>query len=268
MTETHTETDYIFDTGSDLGHEHMTYLESVLDAPTIGVLEHIDVQPGQRCLDIGAGGGAITRWLADRVGPTGAVVAVDLDTEHLVARPGIEIHRHDINDGLPVEGPYDVIHARATLVHLPRRLEIFAFLVDALAPGGWIVLGDPSDYPRTALAAPTEEDFDLWSRIQSLSHDVVAPTAGMDLRWASELDRRMAAAGLVNIHGVEYSETTDGGTPGALLHGNLNAQAEPLLLEAGATRAELDRYRELTRDPRFRAWFYRFVCTRGQKPRV
>jgi hypothetical protein len=37
------------------------------------------------------------------------------------------------------------------------------------------------------------------------------------------------------------------------------------LRQAGATAEELTRYRELMRDPGFRAWFYQFVCTRGRK---
>lgn len=34
-------------------------------------------------LDVGAGGGSISQWLCDRVGPEGSVVAVDADTRFL-----------------------------------------------------------------------------------------------------------------------------------------------------------------------------------------
>lgn len=255
-------TDYLFDTGSDLGRAHMTYLERMLDGPTTACLAATGVGPGHRCLDVGAGGGSVTRWLAER---TGSVVAVDLDVDHLEVGEGVTVHCHDINDGLPEEGPFDLIHARLVLTHLPRREEIFAWFVDALAPGGWLVLGDVTGRPLTALAAPSAADRALWDRMQYLSHEVLGPARGISLDWAYEVDGRMAAAGLTDIEAIEYSRTTVGGDAGCLLHGNLNAQAAPALREVGATEAELVRYRELMVDPGFRAWFYQFVCTRGRK---
>src|SRR6516225_10598200 len=36
------------------------------------------VQPGWRCLEVGAGRGSMAAWLADRVGPKGRVVATDV----------------------------------------------------------------------------------------------------------------------------------------------------------------------------------------------
>ena len=98
---------YVVDTSSDLGGQHMTLLESVLDAPTTAFLDELDIRPGQRCLDLGAGGGSITRWLAERTGPRGTVVAVDTDTDHLLEQPGVQVLRHDLTEGLPVDGPFD-----------------------------------------------------------------------------------------------------------------------------------------------------------------
>jgi len=257
---------YIFDTASELGLQHMRLLESMLDAPTTAFLDELDIRPGQRCLDLGAGGGSITRWLAERTGPEGTVVAVDTDTDHLTDQPGVEIHRRDINDGLPVDGPFDVIHARLLLLHLPRREVVFKTLLEALAPGGWLVLGEFSGTPLHALAAPSHADAELFERIQRLSLEVVAPARGIDLGWADRVEDHMVAAGLVEIDSLEWSRTTPGGSAGCLLHGNLNEQAAPLLREAGASDDELQRYRRLMEDPAFRAWFYRFVSIRGRRP--
>lgn len=258
--------DYIFETGTDLGRAHMGYLEHLLDVPTVDCLEAAGVRPGQRCLDVGAGGGSITRWLAERVGPAGTVVALDLDVDHIEEQPGVEVHRHDITDGLPDDRTYDLIHARAVLLHLPRREEVFATLVGALAPGGRLVLGELTSRPLTVLSAPTPQDAELWTRMQHLSHEVVSPAAGISFTWGREVDARMTAAGLVDVEGRAYSRTTTGGSPGCLLHRNLNTQAEPLLRQAGATDDELSRYRELMLDPSFRAWFYELVYTRGRRP--
>lgn len=268
MTNTR-EDDYLFDTGSDLGRQHMNCLEWLFDRPTFEMLDPIDAQPGQRCLDLGAGGGSIARWLADRVSPGGQVVAVDIDTTHLADGRGVQVHRHDINDGLtgPLAGPYDLIHARLTLVHLPRREEVLTELVDALAPGGWLVLGEVSDRPTSVLSAPKPDDQEIWRRIQHLSHHVVSPAAGIDFGWAHRVPDRMVEAGLLNIDGIERSHIAGGGSPGAMMHANLNRQAHEPLLAAGAEPWEMERYQQLTHDPEFRAWFYQFVCVRGQKRR-
>lgn len=258
--------EYILDSSTGLGRGQLDYLAAMLDGPTVECLGAADVRPGQRCLDVGAGGGSISRWLAGRTGPTGTVVAVDLATDHLVGQPGLEVYKHDINDGLPVAGPFDLIHARLLLLHLKRREEIFQMLVDALAPGGWLVLGEVSDRPRRVVSAPSRADAALFDRVQDIGHTVVARSAGVSMEWAHEVDGHMAAAGLTDIHSHEYSVTTTGGTPGCLLHGNYVRQLESVLLDAGITKAELTRYHELMTDSRFRAWFYQFVSTRGRKP--
>lgn len=256
---------YLFDTGSDLGREQMADLEQLLDGHTTRHLEEVGVRAGQRCLELGAGGGSIARRLADRVAPSGTVVAVDLDTSRIAEHPGVEIHRHDINAGLPVRGPFDLIHARLLLVHLADRLRILRMLVDALAPGGWLVLGENITRTRPVLAAPSRADEELFTRVQDVSHGM-ARGRGVALDWGSEVDGRMAEAGLVNIHSTQYVESGLGGEPMCRLHRNYNLQAERPLLDAGLTRDELERYRGLLLDPRFRTSFYPFVVIRGQRP--
>jgi SAM-dependent methyltransferase len=256
--------EYIFDTGSELGHHHLDHLGKLLDAPTTWRLERRGLTPGMRCLELGAGSGSIANWLAAR---TREVVAVDIDTTQLYdVAPGVEVHRHDLRDGLPVDGPFDLIHARLLLLHLPEREQILTRLVDALAPGGHLVLGDITGRPLDVVAVPEPADRDLWEKVQHLSHHVVSPARGVSWTWAGETPERMSAAGLVDVDVMQYSQTTAGGTDGCLLHRNLNQQAEPLLLAAGATQDELDRYRALMLDPRFRAWFYELLYTNARKP--
>lgn len=258
--------EYIFDTGSELGKQQVDFIQVLLDTATVAALEEVAVAPGMRCLEVGAGGGSIARWMADRVGDTGGVVAVDLDTTHVENQPNIEAHRHDITTGIPVDGTFDVIHTRQTLMHIAQRETVFKMLVEALAPGGWLIIGDFSARKLTPLSVPRESDRELWNRMQYLSHEVVGPARGMSFDWAHSVGTKMEEAGLINIDSTETSRTTRGGDSACQLHRNLNIQAEPLLAKAGATSEEMERYRELMLDPRFRAWFYQLICTRGQKP--
>ncbi|MGO1973285.1 MAG: GNAT family N-acetyltransferase [Propionibacteriaceae bacterium] len=258
--------DYMFRTASELGRHHMAHLEAMFDAPSRQVLAETGVGPGSRILELGAGGGSIARWLAERNGPDGRVVAVDLAADQLAEQPGLEVHSADLNDGLPVAGPYDLIHARLVLMHLPRRQQILTELVDALAPGGWLVLGEFVNGHPEALRVPSQSDRALWDKIQHLAHRVIGPAAGQDWDWGRAVADRMEEAGLAEVEGIDFRRMTRGGSPGCLLHLVLVAQAEQFVRAAGVTEEELTRYDELLRDPDFRAWFYAFVCTRGRKP--
>ncbi|MGH8922388.1 MAG: SAM-dependent methyltransferase, partial [Actinomycetes bacterium] len=71
---------YSLDNGWEHARHRLELLEQIYDAGTIRRLDSLGVGAGWRCLEVGAGGGSITRWLCDRVGPGGRVLAIDLDT--------------------------------------------------------------------------------------------------------------------------------------------------------------------------------------------
>ena len=60
--------------------------------------EQLGVAAGWACLEVGAGNGSVSHWLAQRVGPTGHVVASDIDTRFLdrLALPNLEVRRLDV----------------------------------------------------------------------------------------------------------------------------------------------------------------------------
>jgi trans-aconitate methyltransferase len=93
---------------------------------------------------VGAGGGSIARWLAERVGPTGIVVATDIDTRFLDGQelPNLEVRRHDITRDALERDRFDLVHVRAVLEHLPERDAILGHLVASLKPGGWLLAED------------------------------------------------------------------------------------------------------------------------------
>src|SRR5438309_1833603 len=86
------------------------------------------VQPGWRCLEVGAGRGSMAVWLAERVGPRGHVVATDIDLTYLarLQLPNLEVRQHDILDD-PLDalepGSFDVVCSRLTLFWLSGRQE-------------------------------------------------------------------------------------------------------------------------------------------------
>ena len=109
-----------------------------------GMLELLEVRPGDSVLDVGSGSGWTTAILARLVGPQGRVIGVEripqltgrareaVDAQQMAwaqvrqALPGVL--------GLPDEGPYDRILVSAEARELPQEL------VDQLAPGGIMVV--------------------------------------------------------------------------------------------------------------------------------
>ncbi|GAA1611124.1 MULTISPECIES: class I SAM-dependent methyltransferase [Kribbella] len=264
--------EYALSSATDLGRRQLDYLEALLDARTKRCLEEVGLQPGMRCLDVGAGGGSITRWIADQVAPDGSVVAVDLDTNWMTGLddyPGVEVYRHDINTGLPVEGRFDLIHVRLVLMHLEHRRDVLRRLVTALAPGGAVVVGDFTGPRQRVLAAPSAADQQLYLRVQEIAHAYVAREYPISYTWADEIDESLTGAGLIDVRGTEFSFTATGGEVACLLNRNYVQQLEDrLIAKSELTRADLDRYGDLMLDPRFRAWFYTFVCGAGRRPVV
>ena len=116
-----TTTSYAFDNAGRETGTRFGGLEAALDPLTIRHLSALALSDSARCLEIGAGSGSIARWLSDRVGETGNVVATDVNLDWFEgSAPNIDAQLHDIvRDPLP-SATYDVIHARLVLCHLPR----------------------------------------------------------------------------------------------------------------------------------------------------
>src|SRR5947209_6416716 len=86
------------------------------------------VQPGWRCLEVGAGRGSMAVWLAERVGESGQVVATDVDVTYLkrLNLPNLEVCQHNILDD-PLDalapGSFDLVCSRLMLFWLAGEQE-------------------------------------------------------------------------------------------------------------------------------------------------
>ncbi|MCG8545587.1 MAG: methyltransferase domain-containing protein, partial [Alphaproteobacteria bacterium] len=66
--------------GGEAGRERLRVVARVFGPGTANLLDAAGVGEGMACLDVGSGGGDVSRELARRVGPTGSVLGIDLDT--------------------------------------------------------------------------------------------------------------------------------------------------------------------------------------------
>ena len=82
------------------------------------------------------------------------MAAVDLDTRFVeeLREENLDVHRRDIlADGFP-DDAYDLVHARALLMHLPTREKLVGEMAAAVRPGGWLLVEDFDTFPFQTLA--------------------------------------------------------------------------------------------------------------------
>ncbi|MGZ4665054.1 MAG: methyltransferase domain-containing protein [Frankiaceae bacterium] len=176
-------------------------LSTLFDWWTFRHLDAVGIGPSWHCWEVGAGGPGIVRWLAGRVGPTGHVLATDLDVSRLVALAGavVEVRRHDVvADPVPAAA-FDLVHARLVLVHLAERERVLRSLAAAVRPGGWLVVED-ADPELQPLACPDVQtpDAELANKVRSAFRRLLAGR-GADLGFGRTLPRRLRAVGLTYV---------------------------------------------------------------------
>ena len=134
---------YWFDNSLADEGDRLRLLEAVADPRSIRLLDQLGVGEGWRCAELGAGGGSIAAWLARRVGDNGTVLAVDRNVtllHDLVGLSNVEIVEASIEDLEFAPASVDLIHTRNTLMHLDGADDVIPELVDALRPGGVLLL--------------------------------------------------------------------------------------------------------------------------------
>jgi ubiquinone/menaquinone biosynthesis C-methylase UbiE len=137
------------------------------------------IAAGMRVLDVGPGSGRYTLAAAQRLGPEGQLVAVDIEPkiiERLQARlraegvNNVEARVADVHD-LPFDGgTFDAVSLMSVIGEIPEPGRALAEFHRVLRPGGTLafseVLLDP-DYPlaRTLIGLASEAGFRLRRRL-------------------------------------------------------------------------------------------------------
>lgn len=249
---------YIYDPASEQERQRLAILEAVQDPDTIRRLEALGVGEGWRCLEVGGGAGSITRWLCQRVGTSGRVVATDIDTRFLDAlgEANLEVRRHDIATDELEDGAFDLVHARFVLEHLPAREAALRRMVAALAPGGWLLVEDV-DFQLPIAADPAHS-----SAVPASARPLVARalsavtqmmrTAGIDPEYGRRLPGQLMACGLVDVDAEGRSHLLRGGSPEVQGIRLGAAQLGDRIVRQGLlTQEEIDQVLALYDDPGF-----------------
>jgi SAM-dependent methyltransferase len=221
VTGTGTEAGYLFDQAWVTERRRLDAQGRLFNPGTFRLLADRGVREGWACLEVGGGTGVVATWLSDRVGPSGRVVATDIDTRFLDTLPpraNLEVRRHDIVAEPLEQGAYDLVHARLVLEHLPERERALRTMIDALKPGGWL-LAEDFDFHTWGIDEPQTE---INRRVGEAGERLFA-MAGVDPYFGIKLPLVLEGAGLTDID----SE----GRVFAVRSGSLHAEAGVLNLE-------------------------------------
>ncbi len=118
------------------------------------VVESLEIRPGDRVADIGAGDGYFLPWLSEAVGPTGRVYAVEVDAEKIealhatVQREGlenVEVVLGEFHDPLLPDAEIDLVLTCLTYHHIDDRIAYFARVRTDLSSRGRVAHLDDRD---------------------------------------------------------------------------------------------------------------------------
>lgn len=228
---------YVLADGRDVEARRLALLALHHDPDSVAALERTGVGPGWRCLDVGAGAGSIARWLAGR----GAdVLATDIDVSRLDGVPSLA---HDITSDAPLPGPFDLVHTRLLLLHLPERAAVARRLAGLVREGGWTVAGD-IDFTPVAMVTPTPQWTRTWQAWRAATE-----AAGWDLACGPRLPELLRGAGLREVHAESRGLHSPGGSTPLLVLSLAFERLRGRLVAHGAADDDVTAARSALEDP-------------------
>ena len=252
------------DLGEGAEAERLRLMSTILDPSSRGHLATLPVQSDWRCLEIGAGNGSLSQWLAGRLRPPRKVRATDIATDDLMAgieSPTLDVAQLDVvADGLPSKA-YDLVLIRALLHHLPERMDVLAAMVDAVRPGGWMFVQEPDLHPT--LTVEPEGQAQFWREFLAW-----AASHRIDYHVGRKVAPRLQELGCerITVEGHTCSTRVGRRSRGG------GGWGSPRWRRGCSTRKARDKQRlgeffTLNEDPTYWTWTICFTAVTAQRPR-
>jgi ubiquinone/menaquinone biosynthesis C-methylase UbiE len=227
--------------------------QEIYDSITIRHLELLGVAQGWKCLEVGAGAGSMVQWLAARVGPTGKVVATDIDLRFLrqLNLSNLEIRQHDIvKDDLEINS-YDLVHCRMLLLHLSEPEKGLKKIANALRPGGSLLI-EETDYGSVLSTDITNPSAIMFVSAYRAGIEILRKKGILDPYFGRRVRGLIEELGLVDIGNEGWTSVNRGGDPFARLNLlTVQAAAKPIMASGTFTQKQFDTFQHQFLDPDF-----------------
>jgi SAM-dependent methyltransferase len=242
--------------------ERLALMSALLDPIEQARFSGLGVRPGWRCLELGSGNGSIAQALAERVAPSGHVVASDIDIAYIaeLRTPGLEVRRIDIlQDAIEPES-YDLVVARALLHHLTPARMALERMVAALKPGGVFLSIEPDMLPCTVTEPDAMQAF--WQGWLKWSAE-----ASIDYFIGRKIPAWLDSLRLEDVAGEGHTAFFNGGSHWANYWTATVRELAPALLKSGhVTGKMLEEFHSCFQDPRYWTGTMTFIETWGRVP--
>lgn len=262
-----TEATYVFQRVDDRRErERLRAIEGVFDPASRRRLLATGLQAGWHCLEVGPGAGSIMNWMGEVVGPTGQVVAVDLDTKFLSdeERPHVSVVRADICAAQLPQESFEVVHARYVLIHLADYEVALTKMLGCLKPGGWLVLEEP-DFSASRGISGEEQELASVRKVNQAIEQMYA-TLRMDYALGLKLPALLQQRGLKDLTVENETPLCAGGSSMATVMKMSAEQLREKYLATGVVEPEdLERYCRFADDPNAWAIYYATIAVSSRK---
>jgi SAM-dependent methyltransferase len=233
---------YAFAKDDDRERARMADVERSFDPVTWAALLEVGVGAGWRCWEVGAGRGSIAHRLAEAVGEQGALLASDLDERWFSGgRGNLAFLRHHVTVDPPPARDLDLVHARFLLEHLADPRPALVRMIEALRPGGVVVIEDAAGLRFEASGSSAFDRIcPAWER--------AARAAGWSPRYGERLVDDLRACGLAGVTARRHALIATGGDAWRHARAGL-ARLRAELLAEGVAEQDLDEADRLLGDP-------------------
>jgi len=262
-----TERAYVFDgTQVDSELKRLRMLEAVFDPGTRELVLAAGLDRGMRCLEIGAGAGSIAAWMAEVVGPTGQVAAVDLSTRFLqtTSVANLAIHEADICTAELQPASFDIAHARFVFIHVPDWQIALTNVLRLLKPNGRLIVEEP-DFSVSRAVAGDPVRRRAFGRVHEATRAMFT-TRHMDYAFGLTLPDIFTVRDLDMLTLENDAPIVRGGTPLASMMGLSAHQLREKYVATGlATAEDIECYRAFAADEKCWAIYHGTVRALGTK---
>ena len=156
--------------GGQAGYDRLLVLARDRWPDTAALFSRAGLRPGNRCIDLGCGGGAVSLEMAKLVAPDGSVTGVDMDEVKLDLARKAAVDRGISNVEFSLENvsswaepdSYDVVYSRFLMQHLREPVDLLRRMWAAVRAGGVVIVED-ADFDGWC-CHPSNDGFDFFVR--------------------------------------------------------------------------------------------------------
>lgn len=175
-------------------YTRLQYLNEAVNPYSISFLKKY-INRGNKVLDIGCGPGLLSEKIAELVGDTGEVYAIDISKAQIdLARErqqsnNIKNVHYYVMDAMSLSAlkpKFDVVYIRFALIHLRDPYSVAKQVKQVLKPGGYLLIEELAGND-TIVSIPKDVRLDLVKKVDSLQEEVQQTNFAIGLTYGDFL---------------------------------------------------------------------------------